>query len=108
VLLAAAPEISVLAAAAATFLSTVVAVYFRNFTRATTERIEVLSERVSLLGVARRGALVCDYVDVGTLATLATQYRVQPRPDEVERSSAAKTDLRGEIVTGPRLLVHRV
>lgn len=47
----------------------------------------------------RVGALVCDYVDIGALQTLARQYSVQPEPDEVERKSGRKRSTTAQLGT---------
>lgn len=92
--------ISGLVSLGAAFVAVTIGVYFRRVSRVTVGKIEVLSERVSGFDRSRSGVVVCDYVDVGTLATLATQYGVQRAPDEVEKTNAAKSELRGQFSLG--------
>lgn len=76
--------------------------------RKTRATVEQLSSTVQGAERARHGVIVCDYVDTGTLVTLATQYGVEPIPDEVEKSTGKKegskaeagvTGLKGELST---------
>lgn len=92
--------IAVIASGGAALVAGAVGYYFRRVSRVTVGEIEFLSARISGFDRSRSGVVVCDYVDVGTLATLAAQYGVQQRPDELERSTAGKSDLRAEIGVG--------
>jgi hypothetical protein len=45
---------------------------------------------------SRRGAIICDYVDTGTLRSLAEQYAVPQNPEEIEATKAKKRGTTGE------------
>jgi hypothetical protein len=46
---------------------------------------------------SRTGAVVCDYVDGGTLRTLATQWGVKPHPEEIERVAGRKEGITAKL-----------
>jgi hypothetical protein len=71
---------------------------FRRDLRETSRDIQV-SFREELQR-RKLGVLLCDYVDVGTLQTLAVQYEVSPEPHEVEHLTASKSGQRAEVGVG--------
>jgi hypothetical protein len=88
--------VSGLVAAASAVVAIALSYYFRRVSIATTEKVSALTERVSGLDRSQLGAVVCDFVDAGTLSTLATQYGVEPRPEEVETAEGVKRDAGAE------------
>ena len=87
--------VSVLAAALGALLVSVSAYYFAR------RRVgEAQSTFASELRRSRVGALLCDYIDVGTVQTLARQYNVRGDPDEVSKESSRKRGRRAEVGAG--------
>ncbi|MGI5224019.1 hypothetical protein [Actinoallomurus sp. CA-142502] len=76
------------AATAAGALVASVATYMQS--RLTRLRVGTLTTRIEQISRSSLGAVICDYVDIGTLQTLAAQYSVELNPEEIKQTSSGK------------------
>jgi hypothetical protein len=65
--------------------------------RLTQVRFREISFQLRTAERSRTGAVVCDYVDGGTLRTLATQWGVKPRPEEIESVAGRKEGITAKL-----------
>jgi len=84
-------------ATAGALVGSLTSLYRSRRTQSALERLDV---GVRQAGLAKTGALLCDYVDAVAIDTLASQYGVPRSPDEVERGRGSKSTAKAGIGAG--------